>query len=420
MKHLYAFYENKKIGVLTLSGDDIYSFEYDAQWRDDPESFAISLAMPLEQKSFGHKITLSFFENLLPEGEVLRHLEQFHKVKGPFQFLEEFGQDCAGAIVLSKTEFPSDSKGPEKLTPVDMPLIYKAIDEHQSVAELISEVSPGYLSLAGAQDKFAAIYQDEKLYLPKNGEATTHIVKVPILRSGIKESVYNEYFCMELAGKVGLDAAHCQVIEGPHPLLLVERYDRYFDGKRTRRLHQQDFCQAQGAVSSRKYEITGGPTLKENYLLLKENVSSKSRLEGLTRFLDWVCFNLIIGNNDSHSKNISLLLAQDRKHKLAPFYDLISTAMYPKLQSDFSFLIGDQSDFSKIGKKQFQAIEGQLGLKEGMLRTRISGLVERIMGARDLLVQDIQHTYPHAKIVPRICKLMDDRIKSLRLQKVLD
>ena len=55
---------------------------------------------------------------------------------------------------------------------------------------------------------------------------TTHIVKTPIWRQGVKESVYNEYFCMRLAGMVGLEVPNCFIIEGRHPLFVIERYDR--------------------------------------------------------------------------------------------------------------------------------------------------------------------------------------------------
>ena len=44
--------------------------------------------------------------------------------------------------------------------------------------------------------------------------------------------------------------------------------------------------------------------------------------------ISWVIFNYLIGNRDTHAKNLSLTIARDRV-KLAPFYDLLSTAIYP-------------------------------------------------------------------------------------------
>ena len=62
----------------------------------------------------------------------------------------------------------------------------------------------GYrLSLAGAQDKLAVGFKDEKVLLIKGGAPTTHIFKPMIER--VKDSAHNELFCMKLAKMVGLD-----------------------------------------------------------------------------------------------------------------------------------------------------------------------------------------------------------------------
>ena len=225
MKQLYAFYESKKVGVLTKDDENVYSFEYEKSWREDPEAFPISLSMPLDQEKFGNKITLSFFENLLPEGEVRRELQESHRIEGVFDFLAQFGQDCAGAITVSENSAPIARDNAEELVSVDMSKVYEAIEQNRSVADVISETNPGYLSLAGAQDKFPAVVKDGKFFLPKNGQPTTHIVKVPIWRQGVKESVYNEFFCMQLAKLAGLEVPNCKVIDGEHPLFVIDRYD---------------------------------------------------------------------------------------------------------------------------------------------------------------------------------------------------
>ncbi len=423
MKELYAYFESKNVGRLTKNDDDVYSFEYEKSWREDPNAFAISLSMPIETEGkFGNKVTLSFFENLLPEGDVRKDLETAHKVSGVFDFLAEFGRDCAGAIVLTEQPNYQAPEGPLELVPIDMKNIDQAIEERLSVAEVISETSAGYLSLAGAQDKFPAVLKDGKFFLPKNGHPTTHIVKVPIWRRGVKESVYNEYYCMQLAKAVGMEIPSCQVFEGNHPLFVIERYDRQMsnvDGG-VRRIHQQDLCQAQGISSESKYESRGGPSLKQNYEFLREHVASAHRYPSLERILDWVCFNLIIGNNDSHSKNISLLLQQKSQYLLTPFYDLMSTAIYEGLEPSFSFRIGDRHEFSKIGKNQIEQLEDQLGLKRGVFKKRLRRMADQILAHYKPLADQIQRELPKAKIPKRINDLIDKRVKSLKFQKAID
>jgi serine/threonine-protein kinase HipA len=421
MKKLYAFYESKKVGVLTKDDEEVYSFEYEKSWREAPNAFPISLSMPLSEEKFGNKITLSFFENLLPEGDVRKELEAAHKITGVFDFLAEFGRDCAGAITLADQPDYKAPSGPPELAPVDMKKIHQAIEENLSVAEVISETSAGYLSLAGAQDKFPAVFKGGKFFLPKNGHPTTHIVKVPIWRHGVKESVYNEQYCMELARAVGLQVPACQVVDGDHPLFVIERYDRQTNKTNgsVHRIHQQDLCQAQGFSSAYKYETKGGPSLKQDYEFLTQQIPPTLRLRSLETFLDWVCFNLIIGNNDSHSKNVSLLLFENNKYKLAPFYDLMSTAIYPRVEASFSFLIGGRDEFSKIGKKQVEQLEDQLDLKRDVFKKRLQAMVDKVLTQYERLAKETHKQLPRAKIPKHINELIDSRIKSLKFQKAI-
>ena len=105
---------------------------------------------------------------------------------------------------------------------------------------------------------------------------------------------------MNLAKKSGLNVPAVSLVGDKHPILLVERYDRKEQNGKFLRLHQEDFCQAQSFSSSLKYEDRGGPSLVQNYKLIKENCNQP--LKSLDSYLDWIAFNLIIGNNDSHSK----------------------------------------------------------------------------------------------------------------------
>lgn len=418
MKSLYVYYENQRVGLYCQDDNLVSSFSYDAEWIGHPDAFPLSLAMPLEVRTFGNKITLSFFENLLPEGEVRDALEKDHHIHGSFEFLAQFGQDCAGAVIISTDANFTYNLRQEAPKQIEIKTIYEAINKKKSIAEVIAQMQPGYLSIAGAQDKFAAIVEGENIYLPADGKPTTHIIKTPILRHGIKESVYNEYYCMELARSIGLNVASCHVIEGEYPLFVTRRYDRVVDEQHcVHRLHQQDFCQAHGVVSDEKYELKGGPSIKENYELILNHVAATKRFQALEDFLSWICFNLLIGNNDSHSKNLSLLLV-NRKIELAPFYDLLSTAIYPVLHKDFSFRIGDRYTFAKIGLNQFSLLEESLGLKKGVLTQRMRDIRELVVEKKDLVAEQVMDAFPKAKIPLRISSLISRRAKGLRQQGV--
>lgn len=123
---------------------------------------------------------------------------------------------------------------------------------------------------------------------------------------------------MQLAAALGLGVAPA-VYQPETRACLIQRYDRLPDGLGgLRRLHQLDLCQLAGKPSNVKYESDGGPTLLDcRKLLAAAGVGGPD----VKRFLQWILFNLMVGNNDSHAKNLSVLLNGDGKYVLAPFYD---------------------------------------------------------------------------------------------------
>lgn len=414
---LNVFYEDIYVGKLLRNSDLIYSFSYSNEWLAHPKKFQLSLAMPLQAEPFANKITLSFFENLLPEGHVRDNLEKNHHLNGVFDLLKEFGADCSGAIIVTKESESPFKKKKTKDIKIDLEKIYKTIEHKTSVVDVIAEMNPGYLSVAGAQDKFSAIFKDNEIYLPTNGKPTTHIIKVPIHRSGVKESVFNELYCMQLAKKIGFNVAECFAISHDnYSLYITERYDRIQDSNgQILRIHQQDFCQAFGLLSEEKYEDKGGPTLKMNYELIKKNITIKQRATTLFSYLDWICFNLLIGNNDCHSKNLSFLL-KDGKIELAPFYDLMCTSVYPKLNNKFSYKIGERTDASRIGKNQLAILDTQLDLKLGTMAERMLLIRDKLLKHKDQVAEEITLKFPKAKIMQRICDIIQDRCTSLKRQ----
>lgn len=416
---LNVFYEDIKVGELARSEELTLSFQYSSEWLSFQNRFQLSLAMPFQEEPFRNRITLSFFENLLPEGEARKAIGNSHKIESPYEFLKEFGRDCAGAILLTEKDVSPNLNATGAEVELQLEKIYKAIEEKQSVAEVISIENPGYLSIAGAQDKFPANFKNGKFYIPKNGSPTTHIVKVPIFRSGVKESVFNELYCMKLARLVGLEIPEVTILDdGKHPLFIIERYDRIKNENGTfNRLHQQDFCQAQGVVSEMKYEMKGGPTIKDNYNIVIKNVGIKTRKSAAFSFLDWLCFNLLIGNNDSHSKNISMLLSNG-KIDLAPYYDLLCTEIYPKLTKQFSFQIGGRNDSSRIGKNQLNKLEEELGLKSGTVIERMILVRDKLLENKDILAEELNAKYPRVKIINRISEFIEKRCKNLSRQGI--
>nr|WP_304412431.1 HipA domain-containing protein [Methylophilus sp. 5] len=142
---------------------------------------------------------------------------------------------------------------------------------------------------------------------------------------------------------------------------LIKRYDRLTgDDGQIKRLHQLDLCQLDGKPSTIKYEADGGPTLARCRELLGQNgvVAADTK-----RFLQWLFFNLYVGNHDSHAKNLSIYFLPQYGVRLTPFYDLLSTSIYAGLSRRFAFSIGGESTPSNIQKEHIVTMASQLGFK---------------------------------------------------------
>jgi serine/threonine-protein kinase HipA len=142
--------------------------------------------------------------------------------------------------------------------------------------------------------------------------------------------VVNEAFSLALGRALGVEAATATPHRvGGREFLLVERCDCRREGNATRRLHQEDFCQALGIPTDRKYQSEGGPSLADCFALLRRATAVPA--PEVLKLLDDVALSFLVGNHDAHGKSSSLLyLPGTADAVLAPAYDVLSTVAYHK------------------------------------------------------------------------------------------
>ena len=160
---LFVYFEQYLVGILHKNKDDIYSFQYAEEWLNNTRSFDLSLQLLRRREPFGNRQTIAFFENLLPEGDV-REVLLHHRTSGIFQTLRCYGKDCARAIIISpESTLPIASVEQSELL-LSQDEIEQALQKGTMV-DTLAEKNPGYLSIAGAQDKFPAIVRNNHIYL---------------------------------------------------------------------------------------------------------------------------------------------------------------------------------------------------------------------------------------------------------------
>lgn len=316
------------------------SFAYADAYIAGPSPWPLSVSMPVRAEPYGDRIAKPFFSGLLPDESARHRLAGWLGVsdKNPFSLLEAVGGECAGALSLypeGMAPAPEDSDAMEFLDEGRLREILSLLKRRP----LLAGGDDMRLSLAGAQDKLAVRRVDGRLALMRGGAPTTHILK-PLIRGDreIRDSVHNELFCLTLAARVGIPAARAELGRvGDEPFLLVERYDRVSQGERVIRLHQEDFCQALSVPPENKYEREGGPGVAACLGLIQ--AFSVQPVPDRMTFLKTLIFNYLIGNADAHGKNFSFLYERG-KPRLAPAYDLLSTAVYPSLSPKMAMKIG--------------------------------------------------------------------------------
>lgn len=359
-------------------------FGYDPAWLARKSVSVLSQSLPPQVEPHEGPEVEAFFGNLLPEGDVRSAVARALRIseRNDYALLDAIGGDCAGALMLSRPDAPVvEASTASSLLSADE--LRRMVSDAPSRPLLTAEHGIR-LSLAGAQTKFALCKAGDHWVKPAPGAISTHILK-PAIRD-LPGSIENEAFCMTLAKRCGLGVPDCWIETDP-PLYVVERYDRVRDVAtgRVKRLHQEDFCQALGVPSSNKYEAEGGPSLKACFDLVRQ-VSSDPTGD-LLRLLDWVIFNFLIGNHDAHAKNLSLIY-RGGQTRLAPFYDLISTAAYPNLSEKFAMRIGGAKAVRYMSMRDWRKLISECGFSQPFFDQRKLMLIDRFNRELHLLLEE--------------------------------
>lgn len=378
MKRLVVYLNGRRIGDLT--GADEPVFAYDADWLAGDGAYPLSRQLPLQREAFSGRVVRGFFGGLLPEAEPRDRIASILGISAgnDFALLERIGGDCAGAVSLLPEEMSAPSLSHGKLRWLAQDELAAIIGKLPNQPLLAGEEGLR-LSLAGAQIKLPVVLGadqpgvEPRIALPLDGAPSTHIIKPePARFPGL---VANEAWCLALARHLGLDAAEASAhIIGDTPCLMVKRYDREAatDGDvPMRRLHQEDFCQAMGFPSTRKYQQEGGPALRDCFALIRD--WSTAPVLDIIRMLDAVIFAVITGNADAHAKNHSFLYAGGTR-RMAPLYDQVCTLAWPELSQTLSMKIGSAGTLAEVAPEHFRQLAAEAKLGWPMTRERLANL----------------------------------------------
>lgn len=331
-----------------------FFFEYDPQWLGQPGGYVLAPQFALGPQRFKGVLVRNFFENLLPEGQVLEDvLAAIHlRNASPLDVLGALGQELPGVLSLLRENQVRTQQ--QAYAPLSHAALSQRIALRDQVPLLVAN-ERATMSLAGAQDKVGLRFDSRtrRLWDSLGPSPTTHILKPDTRQARYAPSAINEFACMQLARSLKLPVAKVWLLRVPEAACVVERYDREVPVHgNIVSLHQIDGCQLLGHGSAWKYERTGAlvSLAKLAHALRELGVRGKDMLA----FQRWVMFNYLVGNADAHAKNLSLLIDGGRPgYRLAPFYDLVCVRAYG--DTGLALFIGDEDTFDAVGMHSWEA-----------------------------------------------------------------
>lgn len=360
-----------RVGTLFQRGD-YTRFVFSEKYLNDPDRPVLGLIFE-QDLSARHAAALRlpcWFSNLLPEGRLREWIAADRKVsvQREMELLAQVGHDLPGAVRV----LPAlDGEGEEiewLPTPSSSP---GQGDGHKS--------DRWRFSLAGVALKFSMLAKGDRLTVPAFGVGGDWIVKLP--DATYPDVPRNEFTMMSLAASAGIAVppvrlVHRDELDGLPPdvwpsreqwAYAIRRFDR--DAHRDV-VHIEDLAQVRNVYPEDKY--------LGNYETVAALAYRGHDLNSLREFARRLAFTILIANGDAHLKNWSLIYTDPRVPRLAPAYDMVSTAYYLGERETLGLKFGGTRRLDRANVITFKHLQQRLRAPRAELADCVTELVERV------------------------------------------
>lgn len=363
--------DGAEAGLLDRSGDRGSTFLYLPETTGER---AVSVTMPVRLASWDVRFGLPPISEMnLPEGVLRERLRlAFAKATGTFDDFDLLA--IVGRSQVGRIRYTGQKENLEE----DVP--FQSVDEilaRRRVGDLfryLIERFASFSGISGVQPKvlvrdeqaFAADHKNARLSQSYRG--ATHIVKFweP---NEYPQLAANEYFCLKVAKKCGLDVPPFQLSDDAGALV-IDRFDLRLDG--TYRGFE-DFCVLNARRTDQKYSGSYETSILKRF---QQFANSPHVYADLEKLFTLIALNCALRNGDAHLKNFGIVYDDVLgEARLAPVYDLVTTAVYLPRDSMALTLNGSTrwpstKDLQRLGETRI-----------GGSPSQIRGILERIAEA---------------------------------------
>ncbi len=341
-----------------------------------PPAEAVSVTMPVRLPSWDLQYgLLPIFEMNLPEGMLRERLRlAFAKATGTFDEFDLLG--IVGRSQVGRLRYT----GQREQLQEDVPF--------QSVDEILEKRRGGELfrylldkfatfsGISGVQPKI--MVRDEAASVPlsmaghrlsQSYRGATHIVKFWD-QSEFPQLAANEYFCLKVAEKSGLEVPSYRLAEDAQALV-IDRFDLRPDG--TYRGFE-DFCVLNARRTDEKYRGSYETSIMKRF---GEFANSPHVTEDLERLFTLIVINCVLRNGDAHLKNFGIVYDDVQgEARLSPVYDLVTTSVY--LPKDSMALTLNGTTQWPQAKELYRLGETRIGASPARIREIVGRIVEAV------------------------------------------
>src|SRR5882724_5779122 len=294
---------------------------------------AVSVTMPVRLPSWDVPFRLPpIFEMNLPEGALRERLRlAFAKATGTF---DEFDLlSIVGRSQIGRIRYTGDKEHLHE----DVP--FQSVDEilerrrGGDLFRYLLEKFASFSGISGVQPKI--LVRDEKAFaemeqtehrLSQSYKGATHIVKFweP---DEYPQLAANEYFCLTVARKYGLEVPPYRLAEDGMALV-IDRFGLRMDG--TYRGFE-DFCVLNARRADQKYRGSYETSVTKRF---GQFANSTHVAEDMEKLFTLIALNCALRNGDAHLKNFGMVYEDVQgEARLAPVYDLVTTSVYLPIDS---------------------------------------------------------------------------------------
>ncbi|MCE4538476.1 type II toxin-antitoxin system HipA family toxin [Pelomonas sp. P7] len=306
IRHLRVDLNGAPCGDLRRESQLVFSYR-----RDDDTQPSVGLLMPPRQLLYRSSALFPVMDQNLPEGYLFERVRALYPKQPltPMHLLGLIGENGIGRLGFHLPEAPP--------APPPVPMSREQLLRLPYSQAVFDDLVAAYLSsglgIAGVQPK---------LMLPDRASIPVPNLIVKAGSQAYPGLAANEFLCLQAASRAGI-AVPGHALSDDGQLLILDRFDLQPDG---RRLGFEDVAALMGlsvrdTLSDRKYHGSYETVSQVLKALALPAVD-------LARFFEQVAFTIMVRNGDGHLKNFGVGYDESWGARLAPMYDVVTTAIY--------------------------------------------------------------------------------------------